>query len=258
MLLLSTSSLKGYGIHKIFIIAKKAQYEWLDLVIEDKNYDTLDEVYLKSLSDAFAIPILSITAPERGLSKSKIEKIVRIAEVLKVQVINFSPPHISDKAVMGSFPKLLNKAKKDLRISVTLQNIEQKFMLFVIPEYKNSNLLELKKITGDTALNITNIDRVGWIDLLKAQAMLWNSLRNIYLSDKYGIKDGLLPWAAGWWVSHLPIESFLMKLKSSGYNWFFSLRVKSTELWVWDDEKVLYNLELAKKYVQKHFYDYIP
>jgi hypothetical protein len=41
----------------------------------------------------------------------------------------------------------LNKVKLDNRISVTIQNIEQKFLYFVIPEYKNSNVLDLKKIT---------------------------------------------------------------------------------------------------------------
>lgn len=255
MLLLSTSSLKWYWIHKIFTIVKKSKYDGIDLVIDEKNYDTLDEKYLKWLSDAFEVPVLSITAPDRGLSKSKIDQIVKIAEALKTQVINFYPPHISDKA-MPSFPKYLNKLKKDLRISITLQNVEQKFMLFVIPEYKNSNLVELKKITWDTALNIANLDKASGIDILKAQNMLGSSLKNIYLSDKQWIKDGLLPGTAGWGVSSLPIESFMMKLKSSWYNWFFSLRVKPTELWIWDEEKVLYNLDLVQKYFKKHFLDY--
>lgn len=254
MLLLSTSSLKWYWIHKIFTIVKKSKYDWIDLVIDDKNYDTLDEVYLKSLSDAFEVPILSITAPDRWLTRAKVDKIAKIAETLKVQVINFFPPHISDKW-MDFLPKMLNKIKKELRISVTLQNVEQKFMLFVIPEYKNSNLLDLKKMTWDTALNISNLDRSS-TDLLKAQATLWNTLKNIFLSDKTWVKEWLLPWDAWWGVSHLPIESFLMKLKSSWYNWFFSLKVRPSELWVWEEEKVLYNLEMVKKYYNKHFSDY--
>lgn len=255
MLLLSTSSLKWYGIHKIFTLVKKAKYDGIDLVIDDKNYDTLDAVYLKGLSDAFDIPILSITAPDRGLSKDKVDQIVKIAQALNTQVLNFYPPHISDKN-MDFFTKYLTKIKRELRIKVTLQNVEQKFMLFVIPEYKNSNLLDIKKITWDTALNLSNIDKASGIDLAKAQSALGNTLANIYLNDKNGPRDGLIPWEAGGWVSHLPIESFLMKLKSSGYNWFFSLRVKPTEMWVGVDEKVLYNLEYAKNYYKKHFLDY--
>lgn len=257
MLLLSTSSLKWYGIHKIFTIVKKSWYDGIDLVIEDKNYDTLDEKYLKWLSDAFWVPVLSITAPEKWLSKSKIDKIVLIAQTLNSQVINFFPPHISDKS-MPNFTKYLNKIKKDLRISITLQNVEQKFMLFVIPEYKNANLLELKKVTQDTALNIWAIDKTTWIDLIKAWDMLWSSIKNIYLSDRLWVKNWLIPWNAWGWVSNLPIESFFMKLKSSWYNWFFSLQVTPKELWIENEEKVMYNLEMVKKYFKKHFLDYKP
>lgn len=255
MLLLSTSSLKWYWIHKIFTLVKKAKYDGIDLVIDEKNYDTLDENYLKWLSDAFEIPILSITAPDRGLNKERMDKIVSLAQILNTQVLNFYPPHISDKN-MEFFSKYLAKVKRELRIKVTLQNVEQKFMLFVIPEYKNSNLLDIKKVTWDTALNLSNIDKSSWIDLSKAQSTLWNTLSNIYLNDKTWLRDWLLPGNAWGWVSYLPIESFLMKLKTSGYNWFFSLRVKPSEIGVWSDEKVLYNLEYVKTYYKKHFLDY--
>lgn len=255
MLLLSTSSLKWYGIHKIFTLVKKAKYDGIDLVIEDKNYDTFDADYIKGLSDAFDIPVLSITAPERGLTKEKMDQIAKIAQTLKTQVINFYPPHITDKN-SDTFSKYLQKIKRELRIKVTLQNVEQKFMLFVIPEYKSSNLIEMKKITGDTALNLSNIDKSTGIDLAKAQDILGGTLCNVYLNDKHGLKDWLIPGDAGGWVSYLPIESFMMKLKTSGYEWFFSLRVKPSEIWVWSDEKVLYNLEYVKNYYKKHFADY--
>jgi hypothetical protein len=74
------------------------------------------------------------------------DKIVKIAQVLNSQILNFYPPHISDKN-MDFFTKYLQKVKRELRIKVTLQNVEQKFMLFIIPEYRNSNLLDIKKIT---------------------------------------------------------------------------------------------------------------
>lgn len=255
MLLISTSSLKWYGIHKIFTLVKKSWYDGIDLVIDEKNYDTLDGKYLLGLSKAFEIPILSITAPEKWLSKAKIDAIVEMAKLLDVQVANFYPPHISDKAMPNLF-KYLMKIKKDTRISITIQNVEQKYMLLVIPEYKHSNITELKKITGDTALNISTLDKSSGIDLQKALNLLWGSIRNVYLSDKQGLKEGLLPGNAWGGVSYMPIESFLMKLKISWYNGFFSLKVKPSELWVGSDEKILYNLEWVKKYYSKHFLEY--
>jgi len=255
MLLLSTSSLRWHGIHKIFMLVKKAGYDGLDLMIDENQFDTLDDKYLKWLSDAFQIPVLSITAPEKWLSKAKIDRIVEVATTLRSQIINFSPPHAGDKGA-DTFPRYLNKIKKDLRISITLQNIQQEYMLFIIPKYKNANIGELKKVTGDTALNIANVDMSAGIDLTKMQNILGSSLKNIYLSDKHGMKDGLLPGNAWWGTSHMPLESFLAKLRVAGYNGFFSLRVKPSELWAGNEEKILTNLEQIKKYFNKRFTDY--
>lgn len=255
MLLLSTSSLKWYWIHKIFSLAKKSWYVWLDLVVDRSNFDTLDENYLKSLIDEFLLPVLSITAPDKTMEKPKIDKIISIWEMLWCQIYNFTPPHITDKNI-DFYISYLNKVKKDTKKTVSIQNIEQKYKLFVIPEYKNANLIDIKKITWDTTLSIDNIDNSSWIDLIKAHEILWNSIKNIFLSDKSWTKDWLLPWNAWWGVSFLPLESLMMKLKTLGYNWFFTLKVKSTELWAWNDNKVLQNLEQVKKYYEKHFVNY--
>lgn len=255
MLLLSTSSFKWYWLHKIFKLAKDSNYDWIDLVVEKWNFDTTDVEYIKSLSEEFWVLVLSITAPDKWIDKEKIDEIMKMSEVLKSQVVNFSPPHFTEKN-MEWYLSYLSKVKTESRISVTIQNIEQKFIYFVIPEYKNSNLLDIKKVTWDTALNISNIDKSSWTDLIKMLWVLWNTIRNVYLSDKAGNKDGLLPWNAGWWLSHLPIESFFMKLKNSWYDGFFSLKVKPNELWAWNDELVLHNLENVKKYYKKHFIDF--
>lgn len=255
MLLLSTSSLKWYWIHKIFTLAKKAWYDWLDLVVEKLNYDTWDSKYLYELSKAFDLPILSVTAPDKWLDKKHVDQIVEIATEVKAQMITFCPPHFTDKNMWWFF-KYLWKIKRDTRKTINLSNVDQKFLLFVIPEYKNSSLLELKKVTWDTALNISNIDKTTWMDLLKAQSILWNTIMNVYLSDRNGPKNWLLPWYSWGWVSFMPLESFLMKLRTWWYRWYISLRVRPGELWAWNDDKVLHNLEYVKSYYKKHFLDY--
>lgn len=255
MLLLSTSSLKGYWLHKIFQIAKKSNYDWIDLDVEKGNYDTFDASYVKSLSDEFKVPVLSITSPDRWLDRQKIDEIIKMAWVLNSQVVNFSPAHITDKN-MDWYLWYLSKVKTENRLSITLQNVEQKFMYFVIPEYKNSNILDIKKVTWDTALNVSSIDKSTWMDLNKMLGILWSSIKNIYICDKQWTKDWLMPWEAWGWLSHLPLESFFMKLKNSWYNWFFSLKVKPAEMWVWNEEKIEYNLESFKKYYKKHYLDF--
>jgi len=158
------------------------------------------------------MPVLSITAPSKGMSQKKVDKIVSIAKKLDVQVITFSPPHITDKDPKW-FSSYLPKVKRDTHLSIAVQNVEPKFYLFVIPEYKNATLSEIKRITGDTSLDILGIDPSSSMDILKAQKVLGSSVKNIFLSDRHGTKTGILPGSAGGGISYLPLESFLMKLK---------------------------------------------
>jgi sugar phosphate isomerase/epimerase len=255
VILLSTSSLNWYGLHRIFQFAHKAWYDWIDIALWKINYDYWDEEYIKELSKAFNLPVLSITAPAKWMNQKKVDRIVKIASTLWSQLITFSPPHFSDKNT-SRFTRYLLKVKRDTHISIAIQNVEPKFLFFIIPEYKNSTLYEIKKTTWDATLDLSSIDWSSWMDILKAQKMLWSSMKNIFLSDKHGNKVWILPWQAWWGISYLPLESFFMKLKTTGYNGFITLKVKPSELWVWTEEKVFQNLEYAINYYKKHFLNY--
>jgi hypothetical protein len=91
------------------------------------------------------------------------------------------------------------------------------------------------------------------MDILKAQKILWSSMKNVYFSDTHGPRKNLLPGQSWGGTSFLPLESFLMKLKANSYNWFITLDVAPKELWVWINERVLQNLEYFKNYYLKHF-----
>ncbi len=255
VLLLSTSSLTGYGLHRIFSFAKEAGYTGLDLALGNINYDLWDEDYIKSLSDEFKLPVLSITAPSKGMSIKKVDKIVTIAKNLDVQVITFSPPHLTDKDPKW-FAQYLPKVKRDTHLSIAIQNVEPKFLFFIIPEYKNSTLTEIKKITGDTTLDLLGVDPSSSMDILKAQKILWSSMKNIFFSDRHGTKSWVLPGWSGGWISYLPLESFLMKLKTGGYAGYITIKVNPRQLWVGNQEKVTQNLTYVKKYYEKHFLNF--
>jgi len=255
VLTLSTASLKWYGIHKIFTIAKKAKYEGIDLKLEKWNYDSLDSDYIKSLSDAFEIPVVSVEAPPRGMNKKRVDEIVAIAKTLWSQVVTFTPPHILEKDTKW-FTEYLPKLNKTERIALSVKNVASRFIFFIIPEHKNSALVELKRITWHTTLDVSNIDSTGGTDLIKAHNIFANTVKNVYLSDKLWSKANLLPGMQGGGTSNLPLESFLMKLKATSYQGYISLRVKPLELWGWNDEKVIQNLQYIQKYYKKHFLNY--
>ncbi|MFA5917072.1 MAG: hypothetical protein WC850_02435 [Candidatus Gracilibacteria bacterium] len=255
MLLLSTSSLKGYGIHRICNFVKKANYDGLDLFMDLSEYDLWDMDYLKEIKNAYQVNILSITASGEGLNKTKVNSILDIAKTLGVQVVTFSPPHITDKDTTW-FTRYLQEVKNDFDFNIAVQNVESKYIFFIIPKYKNMPLIETKKITGYASLDIANIDNNSSIDIIKAINMLGNSLKNIYLSDKKADKYGLLPGKERSGISNLPIESFLMQLKSNSYNGFITIKVDPTELGVGNEELILKNLEKVKNYYTKYYLNF--
>lgn len=251
MILLSTSSLSWYWIHRVFSFAKKAWFDGIDLSLSYNDFDLWDENYIKLLSEESGIKVLSITAPSKWLEEDSVDKIISLSKVLGAQVVNFSPPYFKDLNTSW-FSKKLAKIKKESKISISIKNVEPEFLLLVIPKYRNSSLVDIKKITWDTSLDLSIIDWSSWIDIIKAQKLLWNSIKNIYLSDK----DWLLPWNSGGGISNLPLESFLMKLKTTAYNWFISLKVNPKELWVWNEELVFQNIEFVMNYYKKYYLDY--
>jgi len=254
MLLLSTDTLKGYGLHRIFKFVKEAWYDWLDLVLTKQDFDNWDIDYVKKLVQEFKVPVLSITAPQRFMNEKKVDLIIKLATSLWVQNITFFPPHARDSITW--YTKYLSRVKRDTHLAISVKNVEPKFLFFIFPEYKDATLFQIKKITWDTAFDLAAIDNSSSLDILKAQKILWSSVKNIYFSDKHWPKKWLLPGWAGGWTSYLPLESLLMKLRATGYGAFITLKVTPKEIGVWTEEKVLQNLEYFKSYYKKHFLDF--
>lgn len=252
MILISTSSLFWYWIHRIFDIVSKAWFDWIDLSLKDINCDLWDEDYIFSLTQQFKIPVLSITAPDKWMNKKKLNLILKLASRLNVQVITFSPPYYTD-IDKEWYNNDLKKVKEWLNISVCIKNVEAKFVMLFIPKHKNASLFELKKITWNTTLDLWAIDNSSGLDIMKAYNIFDGSIKNILFSDRDWIKNGLVPWNSPGWISYLPLESFLINLKTSSYNWFITLDVKPSEIWVWQEELVIQNLEKFKKYYKKYY-----
>ena len=242
-------------LHRIFWFAKEAWYTGIDIALWTLNFDLWDEDYIYKLTQEFNVPVLSITAPGKWMSQKKLEKMLVMAKKLSVQAITVSPPHITDKDTKW-FGSMLSRIKKDMHISICIQNVEPKFLFFVIPEYRNATFTQIKGVTGDTTLDILGVDSSSSMDILKAQKILWSSIKNIFFSDKHGLKRGILPGGAGGGISYLPLESFLMKLKSTGYGGYITLKVNPKEMWVWNAERVTQNLNYMKNYYEKHFSEF--
>ena len=184
MLLLSTSSLSGYGLHKIFLVAKWAGYDGIDLSVDFDMYDTCDARYIDSLITLVDIPVVSISAPERRLSKKQFDQILVLANDLGISVVNIHPPHRLDREKDWFWDYLKVVAQKYPSITINIINAPPKTWLFVISEYGDARPETIKKITEHTALSIENVDPASGVDLMKTFILLGSTMGFIYLSDK--------------------------------------------------------------------------
>jgi len=251
MLLLSTSTLTWYGLHRVFDFAKNAWYDGVDISLGIMNFDLWDADYILSLIDIYKIPVLSLTAPSKDMSTAKFEEILELGKKLRVHSISFAPPHIMDKDT--KWFHWLWEAQKNTDIALCVHNVESTFLFFVIPEYRNATFEKIKAVTGSASLDILAVENSSQMDIMRAQAVLGSSLKNIYLADKTTTTKWILPGTWEWWYSHTPLESFLMKLKASLYTGDISLKVSPKEIGVWDANRVLQNLQHVKKYYLQHF-----
>ncbi len=193
MLLASTSCFRGYGLHKIFELVAASGYDGIDLVLSATEFDTEDSSYLRELMELTGVKIHSVTAYERKMNSGILTQIVELAGKLGAGLINIYPPHRLDKDGAWFSDDLPALKKKHPELQFAIINVEPRTFLFFIPEYKDATLTSIKKLTGETALSISNIDPESGVDLIKTFSVLGNSIVNVLLSDKTATKDNLLP-----------------------------------------------------------------
>lgn len=248
MLIASTSCFRWYWLHKTFKLVSQSGYKGVNLDIFSWEFDTENANYIKELSTEFWVPVISITAHERKMDSALVDEMIVYAWIVGAKIINFYPPHRADKDTIWFSEYLPKMKQKDKDIDLAVINVEPKTFLLFIPEYKDATLATIKKITWNTTLAISNIDISTWVDLLKAFTILWNSIKNVFLSDRSGSKIDL---QLGKW--DMPLESLLIRLKENAYKGLFTLKISPKELGVGKDELVLKRLEESKVFFEKHF-----
>ena len=138
-------------MYRIFKCAKQAGYTWIDLALTKNNHDLWDEDYVKEVSDEFNVPVLSVTAPLKWMNEKKVDKVIKIAQTLKAQVVTFSPPHYTDRKPTW-FLNYLKRIKKTITITISIQNVDSKFIFFNTSS--KSNVTSISK--GSLSLSCTS------------------------------------------------------------------------------------------------------
>lgn len=245
MLSLSSDSLKGYGLNRIFQIVKTAGYGGVDLVIDPKNFDTQNALYVKSLVDQTGVPVVALQTPQNS-NPHKIQEAVQMAKVLGTRVIVVQPPKIFDFKYIQWLKNEIPKIRQKENISIALENAPSETFLGIIPEHAMGGLIDLKKfkhVCLDTSRIAQRRD-----DLIRIYKALKKYLVHIHLSN---VKAGKYYYLLGKGI--LPLESLLTKLKQDGFGGNVSLRINPKFLEAGDDQKVMKMLEEQKLFYDTYF-----
>ena len=245
MLLLCTDTLQGYGLNRIFKLAKEAGYEGIDLSVDFNLFDTCNKEYIKELVEQYQMPVHAISAPKQRSAK-KIKEIVEIAKHVGSKVIILQPPKIHEFKIISWLQKEVPKLREKEFISIALENAPSGTFLGIFPEHALSNTQDLKKfkhVSLDTA-------RIGESkkDIIRAYGVFKKFLVHIHLSNMYKGKK-YAPLNNG----ILPLESFLTKLKQDKYPGAISIKILPKHVNAGDDEEVIESLKKAKKYYDKYY-----
>lgn len=245
MIVLSSLSLRGYGLNRIFELTKAAGYDGLDLDIDFGQFDTINAEYIKKLINEHNLPVHAVSAPDQIASK-RIKELVELTKSIGAKVLVLQPPKLLDFKLASWLKQEIPKLREKEFLSIALENAPAGTFLGFIPEHAMANSQELKKfkhISLDTA-------RIGEKkqDLMRAYAAFKKYLVHIHLSNLYHGKKYAPPNEG-----IIPLESFLTKLKQDKYPGAISIKILPKFLNAGQDDKVLEELERAKKYYEKYY-----
>ena len=155
MITLSTDSLKGYGLNRIFKFIKEAGFDGVDLYIDPRDFDTQDADYVKELMEEFKLPVVALQTPMNATAKNVVAA-VEMAKKLGAKVLVVQPPKVFNFKYIKWLGAEVPKIRQREEISIALENAPAQMFLGIIPEHAMNNLNELRKFKH-AALDTTRI-----------------------------------------------------------------------------------------------------
>jgi len=245
MITLSTDSLKGYGLNRIFRFIKEAGFDGVDLALNTKEFDSYNVEYLLELMKAYKLPITALQTPATANQKQVIEAIA-MAKKLETKIVIIQAPKIFNFKYIKWLTNEIPKIRQKEEISIALENAPSKTFLGIIPEHAMNNLNELRKFKHaalDTSRVAEHED-----DLIRVYKGLAKFLVHVHLSNVKRNKGYQLPDQG-----IMPLESLLAKLKQDGYKGAISFKIAAKYFEAGDDEKVSKHLQECKKFYEEYF-----
>jgi len=244
MLLLSTESLRGYGLNRIFKFAKDANYEGIELALDLRRFDTQNSEYIKELSDQHKLPVRVVKTFESSTIKQSMLAL-EIAKVVGAKVVVVEAPKLFDFKYKEWVQKQVPVLRKKYDLGIAMKNSTSEYMWGVLPGRSMSSIPDLQNFR-EVCLDVSNLVEKK-MDLMRAYDIMQKYLVHIQISNVYRGKDHSLPDEG-----ILPIESLLTKLKKDNYKFDVALTVTPRAVGAGDDKLCMKNLERVKKFYDKY------
>lgn len=245
MITLSTDSLKGYGLNRIFRIIKEAGYDGVDLYLDPRDFDTRDTDYIKELMEEYNLPVTALQTPLNATAKDVL-RAVDMAKELGTKIVIVQPPKLLNFKYIKWLSNEVPKLRQREEISIALENAPSDMFLGIIPEHAMNNLNELRKFKH-AALDTTRVAQKK-DDLIRVFHILRKYLVHVHVSNVKKGKGYALPDEG-----ILPLESFMTKLKQEGYRGAISFKIHPKFLEGGSTKKVLKHLAECKKFYEDFY-----
>lgn len=244
MFLLSTDSLRGYGLNRIFHFAKGAGFDGLEVALDIRQFDSQNADYLKELQSEFGLPIRVIRSfPNSTIRQTTLA--LEIADGVKAKVLVLDPPKIFDFKYKEWLKKQVPGLRKKYGIKIALKNGPSEYLWGILPGRAMNNMPDLQNFK-EACLDVSNLFAKK-IDLIRAYEMMKSSLSHIHLSNVLrGVDHAALDEGV------MPLESLLTKLNHDQYAGDVSLVVRPKLLFCGDDEAMMKALAKALKFYHKY------
>jgi sugar phosphate isomerase/epimerase len=245
MFLLSTDSLKGYGLNRVFDFAKGAGFGGIELALDARDFDTQNVDYVKQLQEKSGVSVSVVrTFPNSNPKKALLA--LNVAKGVGANTVVLEPPKFFD----FSYKKWMRDEAPGLRkkygIQLALKNGPAEYMWGIVPGRSMNSIPDLQKFQ-QVCLDTSYLYGKK-LDLMRAYELIKKYLVHVHLSQVLRGKEHSFPT-----TGIMPLESFLTRLGKDSYSGSISLLVKPKELMVGNDEKCLALLTKARKFCEKYY-----
>jgi sugar phosphate isomerase/epimerase len=244
MFLLSSDSLRGYGMNRIFRFAKEAGFQGVEIAMSLRQYDTQNAEYLDELQKEYDLPIRAVkTFPNSTVKQTQIA--LDLAKKVEAKVVVLDPPRFFDFKYKEWMRKQVPLMRKKYGLKIALMNGPSEYTWGLIPGRAMTSIPDLQSFK-EVCLDVSNLYGKK-LDLMRAYQMMKSHMVHVHLSNVFkGKEHSLLHEGI------MPLESFLTKLKKDNYENDISVVVRPKALAAGDDKIVERSLKQSMDFVKKY------